>query len=58
MMRDIPSIVEELRNNEAYNANQIQDDQIINNDTEMKKQNKLNADDSLDDLWFDMWKVL
>jgi hypothetical protein len=57
-MRDIPSIVEELRNNEAYNANQIQDDQIINNDTEMKKQNKLNADDSLDDLWFDMWKVL
>ena len=59
-MRDIPAIVEELRNNEAYSSNKFQKDHIKNRNEEDKKQKQdlVTTEDSIDDLWFDMWKVL
>ena len=58
-MRDIPAIVEELRNNEAYSTNKFQENNNKKrNEEDKKKQDFVTTEDSIDDLWFDMWKVL
>jgi hypothetical protein len=59
-MSDVPFIVKELRNEEKYDSLNHEKESITSTTLENRKKDQyiLTTEDTLDTIWFNMWKFL